>query len=203
MIGYIKGYDIVSISKKRSQKMEIGTKLSGLVSDEELRAQMFDALENGGKVYALRKKKELYACCIFRKTEMNADELMTAEMSGKLKSKELNVYELVYEYRAPETDGIAEKVKNNFIEELKEQAAFYDCKAIIWNEDYYMPESFAEGRSHEGFIIGLSIGLVYGLCLDNWCLGIALAVVFSQTFGWAMYKVSGKNGKTENGKGDD
>lgn len=203
MTGYIKGYDIISISKKRSQKISIGTKLSELVSDGELRAQMLDALESGGKVYALRKKKELYACCIFRKTERNADDFMTAERSEKLKSKDLSVYELVYEYRAPETDGIAEKIKDNFLAELKEQAAFYDCKAIIWNNDYYVPASIADGRDYRGFLIGLAIGAGYAIIFDNWCLGIALGVLFSQTFGWAMYSVSGRDSETEDGEGAD
>lgn len=203
MIGYIKGYDIVSISKKRSQKIEIGTRLAGLVGDKELRAQMLEALENGGKIYALRKKKELYACYIFRKTLRNADDFMTAEKSEKLKSKELNVYELVYEYRVSELDGISEKIKNDFLVDLKEQASLYDCQAIIWNDDYYIPKSVEERKNYWGFLMGLAIGVGYAMLFDNWCLGIALGLLFSQTFGWAMYSVSGKDNKKEGEKGAD
>lgn len=203
MIGYIKGYDIVSVSEKKSQKIGIGTKLSELVSDSELRAQMLDALESGGKVYALRKKKELYVCYIFRKTVKNADDFMEAEKSEKLKSKELNVYELAYEYRVPELDGIAEKIKTDFLADLKEQALLYECKAIIWNNDYYIPSSVDGRHNYCGFMMGIAIGVGYALLFDNWGLGILLGLIFSQGFGWAMYNISGEEDEKDDVKGAD
>ena len=197
MVGYIKGYDMLNISKKKSQKINIGARLSGAVSESELRAQMLDALETGGKVYALRKNKELYACYIFRKTKKKAEDFMAKDKAEKYEDKELDVYELSHEYRAAETDGLSEEIKKNFLADIKEQAFLYDVKAIIWGGDYYVPETVFGGKNYSGFLIGLSLGILFGIMFDNVVLGISFGVAFSQLFGWSMYSLSGKNDKDE------
>ena len=208
-IGYVKGYDIITVSKKKAEKITLSEEFSEAVNSEELRAKMLDALESGGRVYALRRKKKIYACCIFRKTKKKAEDFMAKDKAEKYKDKELDVYELIYEYRPAETDGLSEEIKKNFLADIKEQAAFYDVKAIIWGGDYYVPEMEFGGKNYSGFLIGLSLGILFGMMFDNIALGICFGVAFSQLFGWSIYSLSdntdkdGEDIKSEQEKGED
>ena len=207
--GYVKGYDIITVSKKKAEKITLSEELSEAVDAEELRAKMLGALESGGRVYALSRKKKIYACCIFRKTKKKAEDFMAEDKAEKYKDKELDVYELIYEYRPAETDGLSEEVKKNFLADIKEQAAIYDIKAIIWGGDYYVPETEIGGKNYSGFLMGLSLGILFGIMFDNLILGICFGVAFSQLFGWSMYTTSGKtdkdgeDNKSEQEKGED
>lgn len=145
-IGYVKGYDIITVSKKKAEKTEISEELSEAVNDEELRAKMLDALENGGRVYALRRKKKIYACTIFAKTERPAAEILDETNRTMLKKDSVKAYELVGEYFAPALEERREKIFNDFLADLKEYASINDCGMIICKDCRYIHKKLEDPK---------------------------------------------------------
>lgn len=193
------GYNIVNISKRKIDKLKISEELEKILSAEEIKMQMSEALKSGGKVYAIKKNKKIYGCYIFKKEKREAEEFMKNISIEKYKNKKIYVYELSAEYFVYEIDCFSEKIKKKILSQMKENAFLNECKAIIWNDDCYIAEISKGGKNYSGFAMGLSLGIVYGLLFKNIILGICFGIAFSNLFGWTLYKTSNNNSSTKKG----
>lgn len=193
------GYDIINISKRKIDKLKISEELEKILSAEEIKLQMSEALKSGGKVYAIKKNKKIYGCYIFKKEKREAEEFMKNSSIEKYKNKKIYVYELSAEYFVYEIDCFSEKIKKKILSQMKENAFLNECKAIIWNDDCYIAEISKGGKNYSGFAMGLSLGIVYGLMFKNIILGICFGIAFSNLFGWTLYKTSNDNSSAKKG----
>lgn len=193
------GYDIVNISKRKIDKLKISEELEKILSAEEIKMQMSEALKSGGKVYAIKKNKKIYGCYIFKKEKREAEEFMKNSSIEKYKNKKIYVYELSAEYFVYEIDCFSEKIKKKILSQMKENAFLNECKTIIWNDDCYIAEISKGGKNYSGFAMGLSLGIVYGLLFKNIILGICFGIAFSNLFGWTLYKTSNNNSSAKKG----
>ena len=153
------GYDIVNISKRKIDKLKISEELEKILSAEEIKLQMSEALKSGGKVYAIKKNKKIYGCYIFKKEKREAEEFMKNSSIEKYKNKKIYVYELSAEYFVYEIDCFSEKIKKKILSQMKENAFLNECKAIIWNDDCYIAEISKGGKNYSGFAMGLWVAV--------------------------------------------
>lgn len=195
-IDCIKGYDYITISEKKAEKLEIGSRLA---NGEALREQMLDALRSDGAVYALCRKRELYACYIFRKTEHVAEDFMTSEEAVRWGHKRIQTLELAQESSAPEVEPIAEKVREELLDVLKEKALFCGCHVILW-DDMCCVFVFTKGNTlYLKLLASVGIGFTIGYVLDSVALGVFWMCICLFFSGWTVHQRTCQKEEQERG----
>ncbi|MEE1076361.1 MAG: hypothetical protein UHY68_03745 [Acutalibacteraceae bacterium] len=231
MIGYVKGYNISNITKNKANKKGFGVGMESVVSLEILRTNILDALKDGGRVYGLYKKKELVACYIFKKektasseltkpavislTEDNLskivqgkiDEVSTEESSEVLKAEEITVFRFSEKYVSPQHTEVKNQFEKAILSEIKEYILFGEVKAVIWEENILVSTQINAGSlgSINGIIIGIAMGFMFGMVLENTAIGISLGMIWALAFS-TMFKATGatsnKGATTDNNNTD-
>lgn len=172
----IKGYRIVTVSKKKADKFEISNELAEIVSEEELRSQIKYALTNGGKVYALGRKNKLYACSVFSKTECAANEFIEEDKAAKLKKKILGVYELDHQYFSRTVENGKDEAKKAFLAYLKETAEINGCRVIIDMNRIYIHKSVTNSAVYNSMVVIALAFLIFSM-LNVMSLGISVIML--------------------------
>lgn len=194
-IGYIKGYDIITISKKNVEKIEMGSKLA---NGEEIKQQIKEALSNGGAVYALRRKKELFACYIFNKRECAADEIMNAGEAAKFKGESIRILELAHEYRTHDVEDIEAKIKRDLLSVLGEKISFCKCNVLVWGEEYYTTMLSRHNVNYVSYLIIAVLLFAALFALDKGYIILLFFCMLLPSFrGKSCGKVSNKNAVNE------
>ena len=187
MAGFMKGYDIKTISKKKLDKDGFGVGLSEAVAIEQLKAEILEVLENEGFVYGLYKKKEMVACYMFERHEGEAPKQENVDASIMKDKKHKNdVITLTKEYALSGHDRAVIWFDDAVLENLKERITFYGDAARIEFRDQVLTEKtynvggFNIGGAMLGFMIGF---LLFGVAMDNYVLGICLGLAFASSYG--------------------
>lgn len=230
MFGYIKGYDISDISKRKAKKEGFGLSLNSIVSNEVLRNDVLEAIKNGGKVYGLYKKKEMIACYVFTKEKVDSaeinqptidlnkenmskiiqgktDEVSTENSNEVLKDKETTVLKLSGKYILPQHADVTQEFEKTLLAELKEYVVMGEIKAVIWEENILVATQIKVGAlgTISGIGFGISIGFLFGLIFDNIAIGICLGMLWAMSFGTLFRTINSntENKKSDNKKTDD
>ncbi|MBR1599752.1 MAG: hypothetical protein IJ661_12690 [Lachnospiraceae bacterium] len=187
MAGFMKGYDIKTISKKKLDKEGFGEGLSEAVAIEQLKAEILEVLENEGFVYGLYKKKEMVACYMIERHEGEAPEQENVDAPIMKDKKHKNdVLTLTKEYILPGHDRAVLWFDDAVLDSLKERITFYGDAARIEFRDQVLTEKtynvggFNIGGAMLGFVIGF---LLFGVAMDNYALGICLGLAFASSYG--------------------
>ncbi len=103
-----------------------------------------------------------------------------------------NAYKLENLYLSEELTGKEDVIRDDLIEELKSAIAFsnLEIKVIIWGE--YIIADKTIGKAGEsaiaiGICLGLAVGVLYGIVIDNLSLGMCLGVSIGMLLGTAYY----------------
>ena len=207
MIGYIKGYEIKTISKHKAKKDNFGVSMGNVVQADILRQCVLDALASGGKVYGIFQKKEMKACYIFAKEKIaeadfrapqidlsldNAWEFLTrGTTSEEVKwgdnpsEKKVIIYRLMNQFVTSECEAVIPKFEKAILAELKELMLWGEIKGAIWNEKVLVNKRVNVGGfgSIGGIPFGLAIGVAFGILFDNLAIGISLGVLWGLAMG--------------------
>ena len=203
MFGYVKGYDIRNISKRKAEKEGFGVGLNSVVATEALQKGVLEVINNGGKVYGLYKKKEMVACYILTKEKVNnteinqpvislneeniskiiqgkIDEVSTDNSNEVLKNEEVIIFRLSEKYISPQHANVMQEFEKVLISELKEYIVLSEVKAVIWEENMLVATQVKAGAlgSVGGLAVGMLFGMIIGISLDNIGLGIALGMLW-------------------------
>lgn len=176
MIGTVKGHEIFTASKRRINKPEFTSRLSGYADD--IRQTAFACLASHGVVYGLKnKQKECVCAYCFEKV---------LEPEGKHKR-------LVFraKYRSEGTEDI-DNIEAEFVKvlraELKDMLLFTGVHSIEWEGEVITAEDLEkemESKFSTENILFMIFGVMIGLSIDNMAAGLclialALGVIFSR-----------------------
>lgn len=185
MSDVMKGHTFCEVSKKKAKK---------IFTDESLLESVMVVLNNEGKVFATREKKDVVCYYIFDRVQADRDEIMEEyyEQNEYLaKRKEKNpkhyAYKLVEEYFRPDKEHLRDVFEKSVRANLKEYLAWEMAKEIIWYDDVYVLEKGEKKVFNPaGIGIGMMFGVSFGISLDNMALAIPMgmmwAIVFSMIF---------------------
>ena len=216
MFGYVKGYNISNITKRKAEKEGFGVGLDNVVSPEILRKNVLDALKDGGKVYGLYKKKELVACYVFKKektasSEINQpavisltkdnlskivqgkiDEVSTETSNEILKNEEITVFRFSEKHISPQHTAVTNQFEKAILEELKEYIILGEVKAVVWEENILVATQINAGSlgSISGIGLGVSFGLMFGMVFGDLLMGFMIGIIFAFAFG-TLFKTIG------------
>lgn len=191
-----KGYDMIRISKREAMKDDVFESLSAIKNTEVLRGQVLTALENGGRVYGLKKKKEVVALIIFEKEEKSRHEFeeliqhdeelgITLEKLPKGLRKVV-IYKLVTEYNLAGHDEAMAWFQKSVRADMQSLIAGGSCYLVHMKDETLSLQQIEEenfGFNGGGLAIGLSIGLIFGIVMDNIGLGLCFGILYSLMFG--------------------
>lgn len=213
MTGSIKGYNISKISKRKILKGLSCDALNALIDSEALEEQCLKALQTGGKVYGLYKKKELTALYILTnekigKSQINQPEINltkdnivdfilkgsdkeASSWSDKVEKedaeneKAVSVYRLTQKYVIPECENVMAEFEKAILLELKEQVLFGEVYGVIWNDKVLVPRRINAGwlGSFSGLGFGIAMGISFGMIFKNVAIGISLGILWAIVFG--------------------
>lgn len=176
IFGIEDGHTFAEVSKKKANK---------LFADAEVLERVMTALNNEGKVFALRQKKEVVCYYIFDKVQTERDEVMEDyyEENVTREYPKVYAYKLVEEYWKPEKEHLREGFEKTIRLQLKEYIAGGMAKEVIWNEDVYVLEK-EKKKPFNGFgiAIGVMLGISYGMSMDNISTGISLGMIYAVVF---------------------
>lgn len=214
IFGTIKGHDVVTMSKKKVEKANFGTPINSVIPEKSLQEEVLMALEDGGQVYALYKKKEMMACYILTKELVNtAEYAVEEEREGQTaleqgdseeyekqetrQNQQQMAYVLKKEYIVPEAESVREEFEKVILEEVKESTVYHDVKYIAWKDTLLAPEKVKLGGIEiaGGMGMGIALGILFGVALDHLaigiCMGVAFGYIFSTNFR-TLYRIKGK-----------
>lgn len=191
-IGYVKGYDAQSVTIKKIEKGKLGNALSEIVDLEQLETEIKEAIETGCPVWGYFKKKQMWSCYIFEKVQIDKATIKPAPENG---NDILNMFKLKHEYIHPEVEQYYDKMKAGIFTGIKEtsleEGMHTDSKGtmadgFIWGNDTYVIKKTDKSGFPFGILYGLSIGICFGMAMDNIpigiCLGIAIGSGLSTAF---------------------
>lgn len=191
-IGYVKGYDMQSVTIKKIEKGKLGNALSEIVDLEQLESEIKEAIEADCPVWGYFKKKQMWSCYIFEKVQIDKSTIKPAPENG---NDILNMFKLKHEYIHPEVEQYYDKMKASIFTGIKGTALEGDLHTdskeampdgFIWGNDTYVIKKTGKNGFPFGILYGLSIGILFGIAMDNIpigiCFGIAIGSGLSTAF---------------------
>lgn len=192
-IGYVKGYEIQSITIKKIEKGKFGNALSDVVNMNQLEDEIREALKNNCPVWGYFKKKQMWSCYIFEKVQIAKDSVTPVPQTNK---DNLTMYRIKHMYIHPDVEQYSVQMMQGIFSGIKEHVWFgieneNACDGFIINEKSYVYKR----TSDMGIPIGLcfmGLGLLLGLMMDNMGFGLCIGVGagFSLSIAFSSGKVS-------------
>lgn len=178
MLGYIKGYELITLSTRRINKPGFTALLGG-----ELREAALAAIESKGFAYALyNRKKECCAVLIFNVEDSDAGSTAVLTYSEIADGTEISLDEFITLIKR----------------ELDEFVVFGRIKRYIIDNEVTDAEDVKARQRRKGVGMGwVLFGVVIGLATKNLGLGLALILI-----GWAFSGDAQSSDKIEQKKGD-
>jgi len=181
MSNIMKGHTFCEVSKKKAQK---------LFADTEVLERVMTVLNNEGKVFALREKKEIVCYYIFDRIETNRDEIIDAyyeqdEYLAERKEKNVKTYayKLIEEYWKPEKEHLRDAFENAICANFKEYIDWGMASELIWKDETFVLEKEKKnGFNPVGIAVGMMFGISFGTSLDNMTLGIPMGLMWAFVF---------------------
>lgn len=222
MLGKIEEYQIKTIDKYMAKKKAFGLSDSSFMEMEVQQEEVLSALKGHGTVFGIYSKKELRALYIFEKVKVKEDEipypkydinkenawdfLMGREVQqteegampqdvAEDKERMVWIYRLTRVYNRKVPNHIIEQFEKAIVKEFKELLFFDEVKAVIWNEKILTAKRVKMGADKYVSVLplGISIGMMFGVALDNIALGLCFGVAWGLIFGMAFTTVGRKN----------
>ena len=164
MVGYIKGYDICNVTKRKIEKEEFLSEIQ--IKDSKIKEKIINVLENKGCVYGLKKKGIFKAIYIFDNKKVDNKKVLKFNKSLYVE----------------EARDKKEQFEKAIIEELKEKVTMEEVSKVDWGDIEIEPNKIA-GFSGLTFSVCISLGIIYGMLFDNLALGISFGVAIGLCFG--------------------
>lgn len=168
MIGYVKGYNVCNITKKKIENEELFIDLIKI--DSEMKDKVLEILDNNGYIIGLKKKKVLKSIYFFSYDKDNK----VLKFSNSIQTKDI----------AKES---IEEFEKAILEELKEKVLLEEISKVEWNDNIIEPRQFSN-FSGSALAIGISLGVTYGIIFDNIGLGLLFGIAFGLCFGVVVKK---------------
>ena len=193
-LGYVKGYNMQSITLKKLEKGKLGNALSEVVDMEFLEDEIRKAIKEKRPVWGYFKKGQMWSCYIFERLFIEKERINPVPENKK---DILHMFKLKYEYIHPDVIQYYDKMKAGIFTGLKEttmwvdwngKKASLDSKAdgFIWGKDTYVMKGSGKSGIPIGVLFGLSVGVLYGIALDNIALGICLGIAIGSSLSIAF-----------------
>ena len=169
MIGYIKGYEICNITKRKIEKGKII--LSEIKKiDNNITEKINSVLNNKGCIFGLKEKNNLKAIYLFENVKEDGKKILKFE-------------KCVY---TKDVESKKEEFEKAITEELKEKVTFEDYTKVYWDDIEITPKEI--GNISTGASSGLIMGLIYGIIFNNLALGLLVGISIGLCFGVAVKK---------------
>lgn len=182
------GYTVKRISKRLADKDEFGEGMEEIVSVDCLKNEVRDAITLDGRIYALYKKKKMVMCYIFTKngTEKDNDEVL----------------KLTKTYIHPDAEPVKDIFEKYLYEDMKELVIFCYIKAVDFGDKRLEKKEYSTSiGKFSGGMIAFSMGLMFGVALDNiflgLCFGFALFPLYSVIWSTAVKNEEFSTGRRE------
>lgn len=179
MIGYIKGYDICEVTKRKIEKKNFLDEMK--VIQPAIKEELLQVLENKGIIYGLKKKNILKAVYLFEeKTE-----------EDKEKEEEKNILVFRAAYHTEDTADKMEELEKAITGELKEKICLEEYAGVEWNDIEIKPRTISgNGFSGGLFSLFLCLGVMFGVIFDNISMGMLYGIAMGLCFGTVVTKKS-------------
>ncbi|MDE5565177.1 MAG: hypothetical protein K2I93_08465, partial [Oscillospiraceae bacterium] len=174
-IGYVKGYDLQSVSMKKLEKGKLGHALSAVTDMEVLAQEIRSAKERHLPVWGYFKKGQLWSCYLFETVQV---EKSAVEPTPKTSRDVLNLCKIKHVYLHPDVEQYADEMMQGIFTSLKEHVLSSPLKGdnsydgFILNGKVHICR-----RIHGGIPFGvlcLVLCLLWGVTMDNMPLGLCI-----------------------------
>ena len=215
MLGKVEGYQLKTVFKYMVRKKEFDLPDCSFIEMEELREAVLLALKGNGRAFGIYSKKELRALYVFEKVKVKEDEITypkydinqenawdfitgreieevedctMVQEPGDGNKKQVWIYRLTKVYNKTVPNHVLEYFEKAIVKEFKELLFFDEVKAVIWNEKILTAKQVRVGadRYMSAIPLGISIGMLFGVALDNIALGLCFGVAWGLIFGMAF-----------------
>ncbi|MCD7950666.1 MAG: hypothetical protein LUG12_10475 [Erysipelotrichaceae bacterium] len=156
MFGYVKGYSTCNVTKKKINDESLRELLT---IDNNIKNKLEDALSKDAYIVGLKKKKALKCIYIFNKEH---DTLIFSEI---IKTDEI-------------TDKILTAFEKDIIADLTDKVSSKEVSQVDWNDIVIEPDN-----SLYWLPIGLSLGVLFGIAIDDIAIGICFGVALGCCLG--------------------
>lgn len=192
-----------TLSKRKLAEIKLPSSLVPAGEEDRLLEQLRELSKQKGRIYAFYHKGELAGLFVFSRKQadmellyVNAEELLKKEKEKKRTSKKPQfVYQMEHCYIMPGYEGYADAMKERVLAELKEAAEWYECRAILWQEECIQIIHVRVGATFVAApLFGICVGVLFGIALDNLALGICFGVCMAMALGgiWQTAESTGK-----------
>lgn len=168
-----------------------------IINPKILTTQIQNALTNGGIVYYLRKKSEMYACFILEKVKHSANEYQHdsefCKIKGITENQEVYFYELKHAYLHPELEQSKAKIEKELQSELRNYMEEQKIPVSIWNQNrIYIPHR--DMHYMENLSVAILIGFLIGTVFGNPAMGVLWGILLESTITEIRFKFHVKKG---------
>lgn len=204
-MGHLRGLRMKHISKRKLAGLALEAPLVPPDQEKGLRESMEEALKQQGQIYAFYHQGKMTGLFVFSREMaeqetlyIDAEELLQKRQEEKKTEPEPQfVYRLKVSCVLPGYEGCAAEMKESVLTELKEMAEWNDCKAILWGDEVIYKKNVRIGKAFVAApLLGLCIGFLFGIALDNLALGICFGVCFATSLGGGWLATKGVTEKT-------
>lgn len=180
----VKGYSVTAITERTLKKNKLGDVMTAVCSKKELEEEIRENLKKGFPVYGFFRKKQMWGCFLFDKSDISRKELSPEPEGDK---DTLCIYKLRKSYVHPDAENLhedmAEVAHSNVYQNVLDVFGDGKTDGFMWKDRVYVCKREKSTGIPYGLAIGIALGIIYGMLLDNLALGISLGVCFGISFG--------------------
>lgn len=179
----VKGYSVTAITERTLKKNKLGDAMTAVCSKKELEEEIRENLKKGFPVYGFFRKKQMWGCFLFDKSDISRKELSPEPEGGK---DTLCIYKLRKAYVHPDAesvyDDMMEVAHSNVYQSVLDVLGDGKTDGFMWKDRVYVCKREKSTGIPYGLAIGIALGVIYGMVFDNLALGISLGTCFGISF---------------------
>lgn len=179
----VKGYSVTAITERTLKKNKLGDAMTAVCSKKELEEEIRENLKKGFPVYGFFRKKQMWGCFLFDKSDISRKELSPEPEGG---NDTLTIYKLRKSYVHPDAENVhedmAEVAHSNVYQSVLDVLGDGKTDGFMWKDRVYVCKREKSTGIPYGLVMGIALGVIYGMLFDNLALGISLGVCFGISF---------------------
>ena len=208
-LGYVKGYDLRTVTLKKIEKNKLGDALNEIIGREQLESEIKTALDEKCPVWGYFKKGQMWSCFIFERTTIEKSSITPPPETPNdtlqmLRLKREHVHPTVTEYYDKMKAGVFTALKSAAMEpetDGKKTLSFTTPDGFIWGDKTYVIKKTKSGIP-TGLLLGLGVGVCFGIAMDSialgLCMGLAIGLCYGAAFSQGEIVEAGQNHEPEN-----
>lgn len=144
--------------------------------------RMRAVLETGGEVMSYWHRGRMVGCYMFERVS-RPPAVGVIPKAHRTRGK--YVFQMVERRFLEEYRIFSEEADKVVCAEIREIAAYRSCAYIIWMSDngaHQLKPSAAQSFSAMGYVLGLSLGFLYGIATGEFAVGVSMGCAFGLLF---------------------